>query len=130
MMFTISESRFLDANELGRLATTTPHGAPHVVPVCYVYDKGNLWVAVDYGTGKLRNLRAHRVAAIVVDTLNPNRGLMIQGNTDIIESGTEYRAIYALFYRRFSWVRSDPWSEMEAPFVKISPTAKYSWGLG
>ena len=54
---------------------------------------------------------------------------MIKGTTEVIESGKEFHAIYDLFYRRFSWVRSEPWGVGEAPFVKISPTAKYSWGL-
>jgi hypothetical protein len=53
-----------------RLANTTPNGAVLLTFFPYKWD---LWVAVDYGTGKLRNLRVDRAAAIVVDTLNPNR---------------------------------------------------------
>jgi len=115
-MFTRPELQFLDANELGRLVTITPDGVPHVVPVCYVYDSAD-----DYGTGKLRNLRAHHVAALVVDTLNPNRGLMVQSTTEVIESGKEFHAIYDLFYRRFSWVRSEPWGVGEAHSLRYLP---------
>jgi hypothetical protein len=39
----------------------------------------------------------------------------------------EERGRYALFRKRFSWVRADPWKEGETPFVKIEPIYKSSW---
>ena len=56
MKFAREEERFLQENEVGRLATICPDGMPHVVPVCYIYRSGALWVAVDYDSKKYRNL--------------------------------------------------------------------------
>jgi len=120
----------LQRNELPRLATISPDQIPHVVPVCYVYLSGNFLVATDYETKKYRNLLKNDKVAILVDTYMPNRGILIQGRAETLEEGREFRDVYALFYRKFSWVRVDPWEEGEAPFIKIRPLRKTSWGLG
>ena len=58
-------------------------------------------------------------------------GLIREYPTDltIIENGTEFKNLYDLFYKKFEWVRRDPWKEGEAPFLKIIPSGKTSWGL-
>jgi len=129
MEFSAAEERFLKKNELGRLATTSPDGMPHVVPVCYIYQAGNILIATDYQTRKCRNIRANSRAAFVVDVSEPNRAILVQGRGSLVERGPEFLEVYRLFYKRFSWVRADPWKEGEAPFLKIEPTRKTSWGL-
>jgi len=126
---TKKEEGFLGKNEIGRLATVSPVGMPHVVPVSYIYHGGKLLVATDYETKKYRNLSVNNRVAFVVDVYRPNRGILIQGRATIVEAGPEFAETYALFYKRFSWVRADPWKEGEAPFISIEPTNKVSWGL-
>jgi len=129
MKFGIEEERFLRDNEVGRLATISENGLPHVVPVCYIYCSGTLWIATDYGTGKCRNLLSNNKVALVVDTgYDSNRGILIQGRARIYKRGQEFRKIYAVFYKKFNWVRANPWKEGEAPFIKIKPIRKASWG--
>jgi len=128
--FNKAEERFLMRNELGRLATVCPDGTPHVIPVCYIYRAGRFLVATDYETRKYRNLLTNNAVAFVVDVYRPGagiRGVLVQGTSTIIETGPEFREVYALFHKRFSWVRADPWKEGEAPFVRIEPTHKSSW---
>lgn len=128
--FSKAEERFLERNELGRLATVCPDGTPHVVPVCYIYQTGSFLVAIDYETRKYHNLLANNRVAFVVDVYKPGRGIRgvhVQGKSKILETGSEFREAYALFHKRFSWVRADPWKEGEAPFVKIEPIYKSSW---
>ena len=127
--FSRAEKRFLERNELGRLATISPNGMPHVVPVCYIYGAGNLLVATDYATKKYRNLLGNDRVAFVVDVYGPNRGILVQGRGKILEKGPQFREAYQLFYKRFGWVRADPWREGEAPFILIEPKKKTSWGL-
>lgn len=127
--FSKKELEFLDRNEVCRLATVSGKGIPHVVPVCYIFHEGRLYMAVDYGTKKLENLKKNLYASVVVDTYGPNRAIMIQGKAEIIERGPAFREIYALFHQQFSWVRRSPWKEGEAPFVRVKPFRKVSWGL-
>jgi nitroimidazol reductase NimA-like FMN-containing flavoprotein (pyridoxamine 5'-phosphate oxidase superfamily) len=129
MRFSKAQESFLKRNEIGRFATISPDGMPHVVPVCYVYAAGSFLVAVDYETKKYRNLLGNNKVALVVDVYNPNRGVLVQGRGEVLEKGPAFRRAYRIFYRKFSWVRADPWKEEEAPFVKIRPAKKASWGL-
>jgi len=127
--FTKIEERFLRSHEIGRLATISSNGTPHVVPVSFLFTDNEFLIAVDYGTRKLRNLKRNRRTALVVDAIRPNRGILIQGYAKLIEKGPEFRHAYSQFHRAFSWVRAAPWKEGEAPFVRITPATKASWGL-
>lgn len=55
--------------------------------------------------------------------------MCVQGIADIIESGNEFKRLYKMFQERFEWVKRYPWKEGEAPFVRVTPTAKVSLGL-
>ncbi len=128
--FTGGEVKFLEENEMCRFATASKKGEPHVVPVSFVWDEGLAYVVTDYGTKKLKNLRENPHAAVLVDRPSTRPGILISGPVQLIEKGEEYRRIYRVFHSRLSWVRRDPWKEGEAPFVKMMPTFKASWGLG
>jgi nitroimidazol reductase NimA-like FMN-containing flavoprotein (pyridoxamine 5'-phosphate oxidase superfamily) len=129
LKFSGAEVRFLERNEIARLATISSGGMPHVVPVSYVFKDEDFLIAVDYGTKKYRNLLRNRTVGLVVDTLRPNRGVMVQGKAEVFEKGPEFRKAYAIFHKRFGWVRADPWKEGEAPFVRIKPVMKASWAF-
>ena len=129
MKFSAEQERFLKDNDVGRLATIDKDGLPHVVPVCYIYRSGALWVATDYETKKYRNLLLNNKIAMVVDTgYDSNRGMVIQGRARIYERGEEFRKAYAAFYKRFNWVKATPWKQGDAPFIKIIPSRKACWG--
>jgi len=53
----------------------------------------------------------------------------LQGKVLIIENGEEFSRIYKKFHEKFEWVQDQPWKENEAPFIKIKPFSKSSWGL-
>lgn len=127
--FSAPERRFLESSELCRLATVYPDCRPQVTPVDYIFRDGIFYVATDYGTRKLRNIQSNNRVALVVDTYRPNRAVIIQGRASIIEQGPQFKTIYALFQNKFSWVRRDPRSEGEAPFIAVKPITKTSWGL-
>ena len=127
--FSGKEAAFLGKHELCRLATVSADGRPHVVPVNYVFREGRFYVAVDYATRKLKNIRSHNRVALVVDSFRPQGAVMVEGPARIIEKGAEFRSLYALFHEKFAWVRSDPWTEGQAPFIEVNPDNKVSWGL-
>lgn len=98
MEFSPAELEFLRSQRIGRFATVSPSGWPHVMPVMYaVDDSGSLEFDVD-GV-KLRNLTVESRASIVVDAMGPRRGLAIQGHVELI--GPERARL--LPARKFSW---------------------------
>ncbi len=68
----IAEERLAQAR-IGRLATVTPDGRPHVVPVCFALHDGQIFTAVDAkpkatrALQRLENVRAHGSASLLVD---------------------------------------------------------------
>jgi pyridoxamine 5'-phosphate oxidase family protein len=98
MQFSPAELEFLRSQRIGRFATVSPSGWPHVVPVMYaVDDSGSLEFDVD-GV-KLRNLAAEPRAAMVVDAMGPKRGVAIQGHVELV--GPERARLQPV--RKFSW---------------------------
>jgi uncharacterized protein len=128
---TQKERKFLLENETCRVATSH-NDIPHVVPVAYIFDKGNVIFVTDYGTRKYKNLEVNKNISAVVDVYDPsgeNKAIVLQGKAVIIERGAEFRRLYRIFNRRFEWVRNNPWKEGEAPFVRVNTLNKVSWGL-
>jgi len=131
--FTEAEKRFLRRNEVCRVATSY-NDAPQVTPVTYIFDhNGSFYFAIDYNSKKYRNLEKNKRIALEVDdtyksSLN-NKAVVVRGKAEFIEKGEEFRRLYNLFYKKFEWVKVDPFKEGEAPFVRVKPLNKVSWGL-
>ena len=128
--FDDKEIEFLNSIEEARLATSHDD-IPHVKPVSFVYKNGVILVATDYETRTFTNIKENPNTGIVVDIYKSgnHRAICIQGKTQIIENGNEFQEYYDFFYKKFEWVKKDPWKENEAPFLKIIPKNKVSWGL-
>jgi uncharacterized protein len=128
--FSQAERDFLSSNEACRIATCHD-GTPHVVPVSYITEDDSFYIATDYGTKKYDNIKHNKRVALVVDVYSSvgNSAVCVQGTAEIVEKGEEFARLYKIFHDRFEWVRYDPWKEGEAPFLKVTPINKVSWGL-
>ena len=116
--------------EEARIATSHDD-IPHIKPVSFVFDGKAIIVATDYHTRTLDNIKANPQTSIVIDIYKPkqHKAVCIQGRTEIVEDGPEFKRYYDIFYKKFAWVRTDPWKEKEAPFLRIVPNNIVSWGL-
>jgi nitroimidazol reductase NimA-like FMN-containing flavoprotein (pyridoxamine 5'-phosphate oxidase superfamily) len=121
---------FLKSQDVGRLATASKKGVPHVVPIIYALDGDAFVIAVDYHTKKLTNLRENPEAALVVDEYGKgNKGIMVQGDCAILEKGPEYVRLLHILFDRFEYYRKNPWGEGESPILRIVPTKVAAWGF-
>ncbi len=94
--FTDAEVAYLQGQRLGRLATVSPAGQPHVVPVAFRYNADQDTIDIG-GHGfarrkKYRNVQANPRVAFVVDDLasvDPWRPRMIEirGEAEILSEG-------------------------------------------
>ena len=128
--FNQKEKDFLNSLEEARIATSHDD-IPHVKPVSFVYQNNAIIIATDYKTRTLSNIKLNSNTSIVIDIYKSgeHKAICIQGKTEIIEKGSEFNKFYDIFYKKFEWVRKEPWNENEAPFLKIIPSNKISWGL-
>jgi uncharacterized protein len=129
--FSAKEVDFLLKNEGCSVATVSPSNTPHIVPVSYIFEEGDFYFATDYNTRKYKNLKQNPNVALAIDVYSSinNRAIIIHGKANFIEHGRKFQKLYKTFHRKFEWVRIDPWKEEEAPFVKVKPYKKISWGL-
>lgn len=128
--FTPSEKKYLESMEECRLATVKDL-MPHVKPVSYIFFENAFFVATDYDTVTYGNIVKNPKVGLVVDTYSPgkHKAVCCQGEVSVLENGKEFLEIYQQFFKKFPWVRNDPWKENEAPILKIVPNRKTSWGL-
>ena len=124
---TARQMKFLKSHELCRLATASKGGRPHVVPVIYTLDGENIIIAIDYKTKKLKNLKENPKLALVVDDYRPNRGLMVEGDCEILERGSEYLRLLQILFDRFVFYRKNPGGEGESPILKVRTTKVVMW---
>lgn len=130
MLFNQKEIEFLKKHEECRIASSH-NDIPHVKPVSYLLINNSIFIATDYATRFFKNIKTNPNVALSIDVYVPknHKAILVQGKTEIIESGKEFASVYQEFYKKFEWVRSDPWKENEAPFIKIIPKSKISWGI-
>jgi PPOX class probable F420-dependent enzyme len=108
----VSEAR------VGRLATTTPDGRPHVVPCCFALSGTGLYTAVDAKPKsssrlqRVRNLEGNPAAALVVDHYEENWTnlwwVRIDGIARIVASGSERDAAFELLAAKYAQYQREP----------------------
>ncbi len=117
--FTAKELEYLQGQRLGRLATVSANGEPHVVPTSFRHnaeldtiDIGGLNIAA---TKKYRDAaKQGRVSLVVDDVLPPwqPRGIEIRGRAEVVPTGGQD------FGKNFA-----------PEIIRIYPTRIISWGL-
>jgi len=124
---------FLNKQTVGRVATASSKGELHVVPVCYVLDDGNICFATDYGAKKVRNLKENRRISIIIDQYFEDwsklKGILIQGEAELIERGLEFAKIRDLLHKKYPQYMDMPIKEEEFLIVKIKPSRVSRWGF-
>ncbi len=130
MKLSKAEEHFLKSMEEARLATSHDD-IPHVKPVSFILVHGVVVVATDYDTRAYKNIEENPNAGVAIDVYESgnHKAVCLQGKVEVIENGLEFERLYGMFNQKFEWVRREPWSENEAPFLKILPRCISSWGL-
>lgn len=123
----------LKNERVGRIATASKTGIPHVVPVCFVYDGKAIYIPTYYGTGKVKNLQRNSRAAFVVDEYFDDwmklKGVLVLGEAEIIDSGEEYYYAKRLIYEKYPQYNEFPipMEEKKVPVVKIRLDRIIEW---
>jgi len=108
--FSDAEAEYLAENFIGRLATVSPSGQPHVVPVGYQFDGSTItfggWNLVR--SLKYRNLISNGKVAFVVDDIVSTkpwkvRGIEIRGRAEVVASKDNVSMIRIIPLNIRSW---------------------------
>jgi PPOX class probable F420-dependent enzyme len=125
----IAEKRLARAR-IGRLATVTATGRPHIVPVCFVLAGGRIFTAVDAKPkvteelARLENVRATGRASLLVDHYEEDWSelwwVRVDGIATVIESEDAIDAL-AGKYEQYRTARP------AGPVIAIAPERWRSW---
>lgn len=124
-----AEQRFALAR-VGRLATVTADGRPHVVPVCFALADGIVYTAVDHkpkrtrALARLDNVRATGRASLLVDHYEEDWSRLwwvrVDGAAEVVESEAALDALAAK-YEQYRTARP------AGPVIAITPARWRSW---
>ena len=99
-------AEFVSAARVAHLATISPEGEPHVVPVSPVLDLDRVLIASEAATAKVRNVRFDPRVSISVDEYSEDwdhglRSVIVFGEAQVIEDGFEWERDRNLFYEKY-----------------------------
>jgi PPOX class probable F420-dependent enzyme len=94
-MLSARQISFIEGQQVARLATADGNGVPHIVPVCFVLIRENVYIALDAKPKRTTTLRLKRVLNI---TENPRVSLLFDR--------------YDNDWTKLAWVRLDGDAEM------------------
>jgi PPOX class probable F420-dependent enzyme len=125
----IAEER-VAAARVGRLATVSAHGRPHVVPVCFTLHEGRIVTAVDAkpkattALARLDNVRATGRASLLVDHYEEDWSRLwwvrVDGPAAVVDDDAAIDALAAK-YEQYRAARPG------GPVIAITPDRWRSW---
>ncbi len=130
----------LEAHRIGHLATADAAGAPHLVPICFVYDGQAIYSAIDhkpkrrtgYGMKRIRNMVENPRVAFLVHHYEEDwqrlSYVMVRGTASILESGDERQHAMTLLEARYGQYRERHLAQGDGLVIKIVPHTVNHWG--
>jgi PPOX class probable F420-dependent enzyme len=131
---------FLGEARVARLATVDEEGRPHVVPVCFVYREGCVYIALDEKPKRVRperlrrvrNIRANPNVQVLVDRYDEDWSklafVQLRGRASLLAPGPEQAL--ALTALRDKYVQYGAMSLAERPLIKVEVDQAVSWPAG
>jgi nitroimidazol reductase NimA-like FMN-containing flavoprotein (pyridoxamine 5'-phosphate oxidase superfamily) len=121
-----SIQKYLEQERLGRLASITPNGLPHIVAVAYVNDKVNLYFSTFTETKKVRNIRRNKNVAFIVDDSGGSAGwryVTVEGDGYLITDQEEFDMVRGILCEKYPVYLSEEWAIKEAThtLIRIEP---------
>ncbi len=129
--------RLLRRARVGHLATADRTGAPHVIPVCFVFDGRTVYSEIDEKPKRasprrlrrVRNIVANPRVALVVDEYDEDwrrlRYVLVLGTARILERGAEHARAIVLLRRKYPQYRLMRLEDR--PLLRITPRRFVAW---
>ena len=83
------------------VATTTPEGRPHVMPVWGVWHSGRFYFSTGSGTRKAANLAKNPLCAITAE--DGERPVILEGVASRLTRASSFKAAAAAYKEKYDW---------------------------
>ncbi len=136
----LSEARasWLADAPIGHLATADASGAPHVIPVCYVFNGRAIFSVLDQKPKsaelvrlrRVKNIQANPQVSLVVDHYEEDWSrlgyILVLGKAELLLEGEEHGGAVRLLRQKYPQYRN---MDLEPnPVIKITPRRIVCWG--
>ena len=131
------DAKFLRDARAGHLATVSPSGQPHVIPVCFVFDGLSVYSALDRkpksapvaSLRRVKNILANPKVSLVVDHYEEEwsqlRYVLLLGAAELLTGGDEWAAALEMLRDKYPQYRDMDLTV--SPVIKITPERFVSW---
>lgn len=128
------QKKFVESARIARFATISASGMPHVVPMCFAFDNGNVVIPIQCETHKMHNLVENDRVSLAIDEYSEDwsklRGVVMQGKAEITKGGEVFLGLRDLIYRKYpQFEKLFPIEEGKYWMIKVRLTRFASWGL-
>jgi PPOX class probable F420-dependent enzyme len=139
LVFTRSERVFIRAARVAHLATADGAGQPHVIPICFILDGGELFSPIDEKPKqsspgllrRIRNIGENPKICLLVDRYDEDwrklAYVLVIGTAKILLRGKRHQRAVRLLRRKYPQYRSMALNER--PVIRISPKRVVSWAF-
>ena len=125
---------------VARLATVDPTGRPHIVPVCFVYNRKAFYTAVDQKPkrvppqklARLRNIQYSLQVALLIDHYDEDWGrlwyVLVRGKAKLLpkSAAKERSAVIRALRAKYPQYRAGMLAD-DAPIIRITVERSSSW---
>ncbi len=122
---------FLRTQRTIRVATSSPDGTPHVIPLWFVWVHGVVVLNSTLGNVTIRNLQRHPLAAGVIDdgdAYDRLRGVVIQGSVDWAVEDPVVEAAAAAWSEKYMGGNPVPYGKWRnRVWFRLVPSTIASW---
>jgi PPOX class probable F420-dependent enzyme len=135
---TPQEAAVVGTARVAHMATADSSAAPHLIPICFVYDGGFFYSVLDRkpkrasltGLKRVRNIISNPQVALVVDHYEEDWGrlwyVLVSGAAELIDQGEEHQRAIALLRDKYEQYRD--MDIASNPVIKITASRFTSWG--
>jgi PPOX class probable F420-dependent enzyme len=119
---------------VGRLATNGPTGAPHIVPIVFAIEAGEIVSAIDFkpkttsNLQRLENLRADPRATLLVDQYDEDWSRLwwvrLDCSAQVIDSGPDFASAVAALVEKYGQYSETP---PPGPVIRLRVQSTTGW---
>ena len=117
---------FFEEALFARLGTINEDGTIHIAPIFFMYDQGQLLMATQSPSRKIRNIKRNNRVTVLIDTTDvPFKGALVYGKAEL-DYDDVIRKRVAIFKRRLSQEEAETYArrlseKWQCVIVRITP---------
>ena len=128
---------FFDAAQFARLGTINEDGTIHIAPIFFKYDQGQILMATQDPSRKVRNIKRNHNVTVLIDTTDvPFKGVLIYGTAELDYEDVISKRL-AIFKRRLSQEEAETYArrlskKWKCVILRITPVhiASFDYSKG